>query len=426
MRIRCQARDASQAVDIPPPHRVPGLIHRLLNGQAEWLCLAGNDPLAPGPVPLQPASLDIFLERLFAPERRIPFLLINPGSQGEWPVNAQEWGESLAGVAKVWQVQDAETRELLAQRLPQDYACFPGAIRIYLPGARPGHDARRHQYIPAKRLWLPTEREQALQDVAHLLARRSWEFADRREILDIGQLRALRREQELTRYKQELEQNVRQALPLAQDPEYVRLLEQEVEDLQARLEEEQRRSLELQNRAAHLEYQGKGEESSQDSDLGSKLQKLPENLTEMMDLLQLLFPDRIAFTERAWKSAKIAEFNRSRRLPDAWRLLWHMANTLYSLYFDSEGINLETEFQNRSGFGLTLKEGSMTRADRKLMALREDRWNSRKILIEPHAKLGNEAPNLLRVYYASLPPERLLVIGHVGDHLANRTTMTKF
>lgn len=429
LRIRYQGRDSSLPTDQPPPHRVPGLIPKLLNGQAEWLCLAGNDPLASGPVPLQPTSLDIFLERLFAQERQIPFLLVNPSSQGEWPVNAQEWGEALAGVAKVWQVQDGETRELLAQRLPQDYACFPGAIRIYLPGARPGHDARRHQFIPASRLWTPSGREQALEDVVRMLARRSWEYADRRQIQDISQLRGLRREQELSRYKQELEQNVRQALPLAQDPEYVRLLEQEVEDLQSRLEEEQRRSLELQNRAAQLEYQGKGEETGLDTKLqnpGSLLQKLPENLIEMMELLQALYPDRIVFTERAWKSAKVAEFNRSRRLSDGWRLLWHMANTLHELYFQRERVNLETEFQRLSGFALNLTEGRMTRSDRKLMALREDRWNGRQIQIEPHVKLGNEAPNLLRVYYSSLPAERLLVIGHVGDHLANRTTMTKF
>ncbi|PKL78241.1 MAG: hypothetical protein CVV27_03625 [Candidatus Melainabacteria bacterium HGW-Melainabacteria-1] len=401
-------------------------MQRLLDGQGEWLCLAGADPLLPGPVPLERTGLDIFVTRLFAPERRIPFLLITPSAPETWLVDPWQWAERLAGVAKVWQVADWETCALLDKRLPPAYACYPGAIRFYLPGARPEQDARQHQYIPASRLWSPASRRQALQDTVRLLARRNWSIPSSAQIQDLDQLRGFAREQELLRHKQELAEATRQAQaerPLEQDPAYTHLLEQEVTELQARLDAERQRATELQNRAVQLEYllQDNGQ-----NELADRLQRLPENLTEMLELIQLLYPQRIAFTERARKSAKEASFNQSRRLNDAWRLLWQMANTLYDLYFNSENVNVEAEFQDRSGFGLTLKEGRQTRANSKLMALREDEWNGRTISIEPHTKIGTEAPNLLRVYYASLEHERLLVIGHIGDHLPNHTTMTRF
>lgn len=409
-----------------PEHRIPWVVQRLLDGQGEWLCIAGADPLLPGPMPLERTGLDIFVARLFAPERRIPFLLITPSAPDEWLVEPWQWSERLAGVAKVWKVADWETCTLLDKRLPPAYACYPGAIRFYLPGARPERDARPHQYIPASRLWSPHGRQQALKDTVRLLARRNWEARASGEIQDLGQLRMHAREQELQSHRRELAEATglaRAQRPLEQDPEYTRLLEQEVADLQARLDGERQRASDLENRAVQLEYllQDNGQ-----NELADRLQKLPENLTEMLELIQLLYPQRLTFTERARKSARTAAFNGSRRLNDAWRLLWHMANTLYDLYFNSEGVNVEAEFQDRSGFGLTLKEGSQTRANRKLMALREDEWNGRTISIEPHAKIGTEAPNLLRVYYASLEHERLLVIGHIGDHLPNHTTVTRF
>ncbi|MDZ4055991.1 MAG: hypothetical protein U1D69_03345 [Polynucleobacter sp.] len=411
---------------VTPEHRIPWAVQRLLDGQGEWLCYAGADPLSPGPVPLERTGLDIFVARLFAPERRIPFLLITPSAPDEWLVDPWQWAERLAGVAKVWQVADWDTCSLLDKRLPAAYACYPGAIRFYLPGANPERDARPHQYIPANRLWSPHGRQQALKDTARLLARRTWEARASGELQDLDQLRAHAREQELQRHRRELAEATRLAQaqrPLEQDPEYTRLLELEVADLQAQLDAERQKASELQNRAVQLEYllQDNGQNGLADS-----LQKLPENLTEMLELIQLLYPQRVAFSDRARKSAKTAAFNQSRRLNDAWRLLWHMANTLYDLYFNSEGVNVEAEFENRSGFGLTLKEGSQTRANRKLMALREDDWNGRAISIEPHAKIGTEAPNLLRVHYASLEHERLLVIGHIGDHMPNHTTLTKF
>lgn len=412
--------------EVAPEHRIPWVVQRLLDGQGEWLCLASADPLLPGPMPLERTGLDIFVARLFAPERRIPFLLITPSAPEEWLVDPWPWADRLAGVAKVWKVADWETCSLLDKRLPAAYACYPGAVRFYLPGANPERDARPHQYIPSSRLWSLRGRQQALNDTARLLARRNWEVRARGEILDLEQLRAHAREQGLQRHRRELADATRQAQaqrPLEQDPEYKRLLEQEVSDLQAQLDAERQRASELQNRAVQLEYllQDTGQ-----NELADWLQKLPDNLTEMLELIQLLYPQRVAFTERAHKSAKAAAFNQSRRLNDAWRLFWHMANTLYDLYFNSEGVNIEAEFQDRSGFGLTLKEGSQTRANRKLMALREDEWNGRAISIEPHTKIGTEAPHLLRVHYASLEHERLLVIGHIGDHLPNHTTLTKF
>lgn len=425
LRIRHSAVEYGQG--IIPEHRVPGLVHRLLSVQDEWLCLAGDDSLVPGFVPVDQSSLDIFVSRLFAPERRIPFLLITPAEHGQWLVDAEEWAEQLAGVAKVWRVADRDTSELLDGHLPPAYACYPGAIRFYLPGARPERDARPHQYIPASQLWNQRACNQALRETIRLLTRRNWEVLESSQIQDIDQLRSYAREQELARYKRELDEAARKAQAeqtLEQDPEYVRLLEQEVEDLQARLDQERQRAAELQNRAVQLEYLL--QQQTQEHEWTEHLQKLPETLPKMMDLVQKLFPQRLAFTERAYKSARDAAFNRSRRLPDAWRLLWHMATTLYDLYFNSERVNVVAEFQDRSGFGLDLTEGRMTRDNRKLMALREDTWQGRRILIEPHTKIGTEAPNLLRIHYASLESERLLVIGHVGDHLPNRTSITKY
>lgn len=87
--------------------QLPNLLDfRDVSALARWpgacTCHPGADPLSLGPVSLDRTELDIFVACLFAPERRIPFLLITPLAPDEWLVDPLQFVERLADMAKVW------------------------------------------------------------------------------------------------------------------------------------------------------------------------------------------------------------------------------------------------------------------------------------------------------------------------------------
>ena len=96
-----------------------------------------------------------------------------------------------------------------------------------------------------------------------------------------------------------------------------------------------------------------------------------------------------------------------------------MATTLRQLYFDENMApgQIAENFHNLTGFELAVSEGSMTKNDPHLSALRRDEFEGRAIDIGPHVKIGNRDPKLLRIHYHADPTTSRIIVGHCGGHL---------
>ena len=126
-----------------PPTLVLGLFR-------EFECRIGPDRLVPGPNRILPGTAAEFSNRIFNPDRRLPFVVISQNWRGQTPVNPNWLQGLLAGLAEVV-TYDNETEEELRRHVGFQLACFGGAMRIYQPGCRRDDDRGRHNF------WMPDQ-----------------------------------------------------------------------------------------------------------------------------------------------------------------------------------------------------------------------------------------------------------------------------
>ena len=155
----------------------------------------------------------------------------------------------------------------------------------------------------------------------------------------------------------------------------------------------------------------------------SHLEELPKNLSEAVELIEVIFPGKLSFSEEAKKSAKAAS---NIPIDIAWPCLFQMATTLHDLFFveSEKGIDIEKEFNDRTGLGLAMTEGRQTKRDPNLLKLRTIVYEGKEISIAPHVKSGTKKPKLLRVYFCPDQEKKKIVVGHCGDHLDNYSTQS--
>ena len=140
---------------------------------------------------------------------------------------------------------------------------------------------------------------------------------------------------------------------------------------------------------------------------------VPENLTQLLDLAKVLYPDRIVILPDAYRSAK--KFDGI--LTEEWEILVAVATTLWDLCF-KETVNdrLGSEFKKRTGYELARGESGMTCAMPNLMKLRKRMYKGKEIDISPHIK-GRNIKAAFRLHFYIDRDEEKIVIGHAGEHM---------
>ena len=157
----------------------------------------------------------------------------------------------------------------------------------------------------------------------------------------------------------------------------------------------------------------------------SNLSALPKTVSEAIKLIEALFPENIAFSEEAKKSAREAS---NVSIDTAWPCLFKSATTLHELFFNAsekESVDIQKEFRNRTGFELAMTEGKQTKRDPNFSKLRTIVYEGKEISIVPHVKSGSKKSNLLRVHFCPDNDNRKIIVGHCGGHLNNYTTKSQ-
>lgn len=140
---------------------------------------------------------------------------------------------------------------------------------------------------------------------------------------------------------------------------------------------------------------------------------VPENLTQLLDLAKVLYPDRIVILPDAYRSAK--KFDGI--LAEEWEILVAAATTLWDLCF-KETVNdrLGSEFKKRTGYELARGESGTTCAMPNLMRLRKRMYKGKEVDISPHIK-GRNVKTAFRLHFYIDRDEEKIVIGHAGEHM---------
>ncbi len=146
---------------------------------------------------------------------------------------------------------------------------------------------------------------------------------------------------------------------------------------------------------------------------------MPQTATDVAKYFQKVFRDSIDFTDRAMRS-----LNDCITKPEIlWECFFAIANHLGKLYGENTPA-IESAFKKACGWDMARGEGSQTRKDKKLKALRNDIYEGRPIYAEPHVRRGNDdnSNNCVRVYFCYDSITSRIIISYVGGHLDNFTT----
>lgn len=413
----------------PPMPTAPRLVGWLLRSK-EWQVSSGTEELLSQPRVLNTGDGESLRRRLEDPGRECPIVLVSRDfASGDFLIDPSLLARKLAGSAAVYETASSELDKELEWCLGRRFSCWNGMVRVYQPGLRfdtPG-DPRKHRFIAGREIG-----ELGVEPVVAMLvqgvARRA-EAASADTVAAIEDISSIERERRMAELKAAAseqdntewvglleETNSELADQNREKDERIHALQLEVADLNdtvSRLEFDKRslaqRATVSERTAASLQAR---------ADAIAALDKLPQSMREVVDVIARLYPDRIAFTDQALRTADGCGFS---RVGDAWSCLRAMATTLHDLFFLSGDVgDLEQGFYGRCGFRLAMTEGEMTKNDNKLMRLRQDVFDGAAIDITPHVKLDKETT---RAYFCphGSGSKQLIVIGYIG-HLKTAGT----
>jgi hypothetical protein len=406
----------------PPSASSPNLVRRLLTSRF-WRCTAGPEQLSAYPKNLRVGEGNLFERLLVSHERACPLVLVSQMHPNRgYIVDPTTLAQKLAGAAIVFRSENSEVDEELDSLLGERFGCRKGAIRIYFAGLdrTRAREPERHRYIPASDIECSGP-DKIIERIVRCLVRGSKRLTGILTPLDVENV-----------YRRRQIDRLRARHDGGAKDEWIQLLEKDNDSLnkeKSRLENDAIRLEthieELEDRIRRLEYErdsvkaklagvsGSDDNASRVNEIVESFTELPRSLSDVVEKIARIHSCRIAFTDRAIRSAREADFN---DVPTAWRALWAMATTLYDVFFNREGGTPERTFHEQSGFELAMSEGQQTNRDRKLMALRKDIFMGREIDATPHVKLDR---NSARAYFCPLQQDttKLIVISHIGGHL---------
>lgn len=404
---------------IPSPS-IPGLVKRIINNKF-IICSCGIDKISIKPQLISNGEWLKFWERLQSERRNIPYIYVSPKNNPSSGtdclcIKPEDIANAVGGNALVFYATDKAVTEEMNYFTPQELACYNGMIRIYYPKleALDELDYNRHRYFSSNQI------EELGTNIVCQILRRAFAqdvtFYDKIFRLDDcrAKVDANVRQKKLkdlqAKHQEKLEEVENQTLSLAIDEEEKRLIVEEerdrlvvkVKDLEndnyvLRLQNESYRSLSQDNAALS---------KAVSSRLNTK--EYPETPQDIVNYFEATFGDRIQFTDDARKSLKYCTID----LSDIWKALFALSTVMWDLHF-TQGGDIFKEFKAKTGIKATRGEGSMTRADSKLMRQFVTNYNGESINIEAHITYPQKKQS---IHFGFSDNDKRIIIGSCGEH----------
>ena len=134
----------------------------------------------------------------------------------------------------------------------------------------------------------------------------------------------------------------------------------------------------------------------------------PESPEDVVNYFEATFGDKIQFTDDARRSLKSCKID----LSDLWSALFSLSTVMWDLYF-TQGGEIYKDFKTKTGIKATRGEGTMTRADAKLMRQFVTDYNGESINIEAHITYPEKEQS---IHFGFSDNDRKIIIGSCGEH----------
>ena len=424
-------------LDEAPSINTPGFIRQLIYcGSKPFHCMIGENCLSPIPVALQIGKADEFAGIIKNPQRKVPVILFIPPVQEDIPVfPAKQLAKSIMGNAIIYEATDSCISEELTFFLDRSYWCMPGQIRIYWPE---GNNAtRRNRYLSAEDIdsigfdgVIDIFRRVLATDIRYYEAKEMFRIEDCNELFRQSRIRTLKNQyqeiqnsfvaaQSQGEHLQEQVEIINQMLELADSENQD--MQNKINTLEDKLNEARQDLWRVKALNEHLNSSQEHARSVEKSlESIRNCNHMPNTPIAVAEYFAHVFSDTIDFSERGYRSLSSC----ITKTEILWECFYAMATSLISLYRkDTPGI--ENAFRLATGLDMARGEGSQTRSNPNLMALRNDQYQGRDIVIEPHVRKGNRdtSSDSVRIYFCYDRISDKIIIGHVGGHLDNHTSL---
>jgi hypothetical protein len=372
-----------------------------------------------------------FLQLVERDDRSWPIVIISSNRDGSYPVEPERMRSLLIGIADVVQVSKTANTFEIEEVLGRRYAAWGGAINILF---RP-RKSDRGSYCQTVLLLPSTIAEmidggrsvesEVLASVTHRTnLPNSWRHTSL-EMVGQAILRA------------QLSRSISNAKLGEDSSEYIQLLEAADNEIRTLEKDISNLRIEIEDRDGQLDkykakidglqhalsgQQSAGSNSESDSsvlhpfrDIAHSIIAKDPKLEQALQLICILFPDRVTVLDSAFESAQESDKDGFKHKAKALDLLWKFANGYWEVLADGRG-----DQQAKSTFGhdaYAQNEGqALTTEGRRR---RTFFYHNQEILMDKHLKIGvkDSAAETLRVHFEWYANEKRLVIGHCGKHL---------
>ena len=396
---------------------------------------------------------NLFNEMLRDANRTLPIVLVCSDRDGVYPISPDRLQRYVKGMANVFsadvsnQAVKKELNRLFRRRGPENqFRCRPGFARVYPGGISLAEEADSElcPMFRASEAWVDEEWFDAGYDTYPAIVRLilSYQRAASNTPVDVAGLARMRARKAADWYREArdalAEVSTEDAIgldeqvagkgaasrQLMESELMVTLLTEELEKVSALYNGAQRQLSEMSRPDQRVEQyyvlekaQRRHRRVIQELTDGQRMltaldRGLPESVDDILTCIEETFPERVVVLPEAHDSAKR---HGRRNLRDAWAILRNVPTTLWSLHFE-DAHDVEREFRDATGYELALTERKATKANGKMMKVRKLAYGDDTIDITPHIKGGLKG-DPLRVHYGIDGVNRLIVIGHCGDHL---------
>lgn len=412
-----------------PSPSVPRVVRTILE-DPELICSVGPNAVSLTATKLNPGDYPVFEAALLDPAREVPLIYISPrrleedSDEAQVLIDPTKVACSVACNALVYYADSLDYTREMNYMGNSNYLCSGGAIRVYRPNVKVDDesDPSRHRFLSAR--FIEEHGEEKVIDLFRRAMAQDVHFYE--SLFRMDDCRAL---VEADLHRARIARIRAQSQGEADEATAAFLEESDKREAAERAnrtlqDENDRLKTENYNLGVQVEmYRDRANQVGRIEAATRQVRSIaeyPNTPQAIARYFETVYPERIAFTERAYRSMDECE-TKSEVL---WEVFYHIATDLFGLV-KSNPAQAYTEFKNKTGWDIGRGEGSQTHADSKLMRQYVDTYDGQEIDIEAHIKNGvrESDPKFVRIYFAYDPSVAdKIIIGHCGKHLDNYST----
>lgn len=411
-----------------PDSSIPRLVTNILDDETLRCHIADIDIIR-HPIAIDEHNAEDIFKQIISPMREVPIVFVPLREKAAEAVDPVRLVELLGPNALVYYTNGPTQLQIINNLLrTHNLETYAGSVRVFAarPNVEDPADSGRHRFFKYQEIiengadYIYDIFRRGLAEDVHF-----WE-----ELLRIDDVRRLNNESSTQRrFETKLgtvrEQLTQDALEIIDDvgqenADLIAENERLREDNEALRKDVWQSESKAQALRDALDNRAGKEHDDEAAALVQTFKNMPPSPLDIGRLIVSIFPDRIDFTERGWRSLGETTFS-----PMAlWCAFLDICQVLYPLFASNECSDIARRFHEQSLYEYAPGEGSATHGDSDLMKLREDTYDNRRISIEPHVKRGSKPTDdhFVRIYLCWDKTTSKIVVGYCRDHLDNYST----